>query len=152
VLRQVDADQLEQQLRAWAHGQTDGDEHYALDGKTLRGTAEDEVPAVHWLSLYAVTAGVTLAQMPVASKTNEHKAALDFLHQVPLAGKVLTADTLFTHRDVCTVVLEEGGDYVLPAKANQPTLRRDLEALFAPQPGLSPPPAGAGGCGSTTGP
>lgn len=148
VLRQVAAEQLEQQLRAWADGQTDGDgdgdEHLALDGKTLRGTADDEVPAVHLLALYAVASGVTLAQAPVGDKTNEHKAALEFLRQVPLAGKVVTADAMFTHRDFCTVVLEEGGDYVLPVKDNQPTLRRDLEALFAPQPGLSPPPASGG--------
>ena len=146
VLRQVAAEQLEQQLRAWAHEQTDGDgdEHLALDGKTLRGTADDEVAAVHLLALYAVASGVTLAQAPVGDKTNEHKAALEFLRQVPLAGKVVTADAMFTHRDFCTVVLEEGGDYVLPVKDNQPTLRRDLEALFAPQPGLSPPPASGG--------
>ncbi len=144
VLRQVDANHLEQQLRAWAQGQADGDEHLALDGKTLRGTADDEVPAVHLLALYAVASGVTLAQAPVEGKTNEHKAALELLRQVPLAGKVVTADAMFTHRDFCDVVREAGGDYVLPAKDNQPTLRRDIQALFAPQPGLSPPAASVG--------
>jgi hypothetical protein len=153
VLRQIDAPQLEQQLRAWAHGQTDGDEdaHLALDGKTLRGTADDEVPAVHLLALYAVASGVTLAQAPVGDKTNEHKAALELLRQVPLDGKVVTADAMFTHRDFCDSVLEGGGDYVLPAKDNQPTLLRDIQALFAPQPGLSPPPASVGHGRSATG-
>lgn len=144
VLRQVDAHQLEQQLRVWAHGQTDGDEHLALDGKTLRGTAADEVPAVHLLALYAVASRVTLAQAPVGDKTKEHKAALELLRQIPLADKVVTADALFTHRDFCGVVLEGGGDYVLPAKDNQPTLLRDIQALFTPQAGLSPPPASGG--------
>jgi DDE_Tnp_1-associated/Transposase DDE domain len=144
VLRQVDAHQLELRLRAWAQGQTGGDDHLALDGKTLRGTADEAVPAVHLLALYAVAAGVTLAQAPVGDKTNEHKAALDLLRHVPLDGKVVTADAMFTHRDFCTVVLEGGGDYVLPAKDNQPTLLRDIQALFAPQPGLSPPPANGG--------
>lgn len=144
VLRQVDGDQLEQRLRAWAAAQNPGDGHLALDGKTLRGSADDDVPAVHLLALYAVASGVTVAQAPVGDKTNEHKAALELLQQVPLDGQVVTADAMFTHRDFCTVVLEGGGDYVLPAKDNQPTLRRDLEALFAPQPGLSPPPASAG--------
>lgn len=140
VLRLVDADHLERQLRAWASGQADDAEHLALDGKTLRGTATEEIPAVHLLALYAVASGVTVAQAPVGDKTNEHKAALELLQEVPLAGKVVTADAMFTHRDFCTVVREGGGDYVLPAKDNQPTLRRDLETFFAPQPGLSPPP------------
>ena len=38
-------------------------------------------------------------------------------------------------------VIEGGGDYILPVKDNQPTLRADIEAAFAePEAGLSPPP------------
>jgi hypothetical protein len=151
VLRLVDADQLEQRLRVWAEEQHPGDGPLARDGKTLRGSGDNNVPAVHLLALYAVDSGVTVAQAPVGDKTNEHKAALELLPQVSLDGQVVTADALFTHRDFCTAVLEGGGDYVLPAKDNQPTLRRDLEALFAPPAGLSPPPASAGHCRSATG-
>jgi predicted transposase YbfD/YdcC len=151
VLRHVDADGLEQQLRAWAQAQTNGDEHLALDGKTLRGTADDDVPAVHLLALYAVASGVTLAQAPVGDKTNEHKAALELLRQVPLAGKVVTADAMFTHRDFCTLIGDGGGDYVLPAKDNQPNLLRDIQAIFTPEAGLSPPSASVARRRSTTG-
>jgi DDE_Tnp_1-associated/Transposase DDE domain len=151
VLRHVGLDDLEQQLRAWAQTQSVDDEHLALDGKTLRGTADDDVPAVHLLALYAVASGVTLAQTPVGDKTNEHKAALEFLHQVPLAGKVVTADAMFTHRDFCSVIGEGGGDYVLPAKDNQPNLLRDIQAIFTPEAGLSPPPATLAGGRSTAG-
>ena len=43
-----------------------------------------------------------LAQMAVGAKTNEHKAALELLGILPpLAGAVVTADAMFTHRDVC---------------------------------------------------
>jgi hypothetical protein len=141
VLRAVEAPQLEQQLRTWAQGQTGADEHLALDGKILRGTAADAVPAVHLLARYTVDAGVTLAQAAVGDNTNEHKAALAFLPQVPLAGKVVTADALFPQPDFCDVMREGGGDYLLPAKDNQPTLVQDRQALFTPQPGLSLPPA-----------
>ena len=38
-------------------------------------------------------------------------------------------------------MIEGGGDYILPVKDNQPTLRADIEAAFAePEAGLSPPP------------
>lgn len=139
VLRQVDATCLEEELGAWAQDHAAGDEPLAVDGKTLRGSADGESPAVHLLSVYAVASGVTLAQAAVGDKTNEHKAALELLRQVPLAGRVVTGDAMFTHRDFCTVVLDGGGDYVLPAKDNQPNLVQDIRAAFTPEPGLSPP-------------
>lgn len=149
VLRAVDAARLENALRAWAAQHDDGTGPVAVDGKTVRGSAEGETAAVHLLAVYAVNSGVTLAQMPVGAKTNEHKAALDLLRQVPLQNRVVTGDAMFTHRDFCTTVLEGGGDYVLPAKDNQPTLVRDLQAAFTPQPGLSPPTASVVGRGPT---
>ncbi len=151
VLRAVDADGLEQELRAWAPQHDDGQGPLAVDGKTLRGSAIGGAAAVHLLAVYAVNAGVTLAQTPVSDKTNEHKAALDLLRQVPLAGRVVTGDAMFTHRDFCTTVLEEGGHYVLPAKDNQPTLVRDIQAAFTPEPGLSPPTARVARRGPTAG-
>jgi len=141
VLRVVNADCLEQELRAWAAQHDDGQGPLAVDGKTLRGSSDGAVAAVHLLAVYAVNSGATLAQMPVGAKTNEHKAALDLLRQVSVQGRVVTADAMFTHRDFCTTVLEGGGDYVLPAKDNQPTLVRDIQAGFTPEPGLSPPTA-----------
>jgi hypothetical protein len=152
LLRQLDLTRVEAELRAWAAARAGRPVHLALDGKTLRGSGDDGVPAVHLLAAYAAEAAVTVAQVPVDGKTNEHKAALGLLHELPLAGAAVTADAMFTHRDFCQGVREGGGDYVLPAKENQPTLRRDIQAAFAPQPGLSPPAAAAGGVATAAGP
>jgi len=133
---------LPESLRAWAADRAGHPAHLALDGKTLRNSHDDGVPAVHLLAAYAVEAGIALAQVPVGQKTNEHKAALALLTGLPLAGAVVTADAMFTNRDFCRVTTDGGGDYLLPAEENQPTLRSDIAAAFAPQPGLSPP-AGA---------
>ena len=82
-----------------------------------------------------------MAQLRVDAKTNEHKAALQMLGILPLKGRVVTGDAMFTHRDVCSKIIEGGGDYVLPVKENQPTLLADIQAAFAEPPaGLSPPP------------
>lgn len=141
VLRRIDLHAMEQQLRLWASQRVDKPSHIALDGKTARGSVDGNVAAVHLLSAYAVEAGVVLAQVPVDDKTNEHKVALGFLKELPLQGATVTADAMFTHRDFCQTVLNGGGDYLLPVQENQPNLRRDIEAAFAPQPGLSPPTA-----------
>ena len=132
---------IEQQLRLWGSQRAGQPAHIALDGKTVRRSVDGTVPAVHLLSAYAVETGVVPAQLPVGEKTNEHKASLGLLKELPLQGATVTADAMFTHRDFCQKVLDGGGDYLLPVEENQPNLRRDIEAAFAPQAGLSPPTA-----------
>ena len=139
TLRRLDMEATERQLRLWASRRAGRPSHIAVDGKTARGSADGAVPAVHLLSAYAVEEGVVLAQLPVGEKTNEHKASLGLLKELPLRGATVTADAMFTHRDFCRKVLDGGGDYLLPVEGNQPTLRSDIEAAFAPQAGLSPP-------------
>ncbi|MBV8129800.1 MAG: transposase [Planctomycetaceae bacterium] len=79
------------------------------------------------------------------AKTNEHKAALELLGVLSVKGKIVSGDAMFTHRDVCAKVIEGGGDYILPVRENQSTLRADIAAAFAqPEAGLSPPPNRAG--------
>lgn len=142
VFRDLDAVVFEQLIHEWLRARLGGRpfEHIALDGKTLRGSRGVELPAVHLLAAYASEAGAALAQLRVDAKTNEHKAALELLGVLPLKGKVVTGDAMFTHRDICSEVVRRGGDYVLAAKGNQPTLLRDIRAaLDAPPAGLSPP-------------
>ncbi len=131
----------EQQLRLWASQRAGRPAHIALDGKTMRGSVDGALPAVHLLSAYAVETGVVLAQLAVGVKTNEHKASLGLLKELPLRGATVTADAMFTHRDFCQSILDGGGDYLLPVEENQPNLRSDIKAAFAPQTGLSPPTA-----------
>jgi hypothetical protein len=115
-------------------------EHIAIDGKTLRGSRDGELPAVHLLAAYASEVQAPLAQLRVDSKTNEHKAALELLGVIPLEGKLVTADAMFTHRDVCAQICQRGGDYLLPVKENQPILLKNIREVFqAPPAGLSPP-------------
>ena len=140
LLRRLDLTAVDQQMRLWASQHVGQPSQIALDGKTARGSADGTVPAVHLLSAYVVEAGVVLAQFPVGEKTNEHKAALGLLKELPLRGSTVTGDdAMFTHRDFCQEILSGGGDYLLPVEENQPTLRNDIKAAFAPQPGLSPP-------------
>jgi hypothetical protein len=143
VFRRIDAADFEARVGRWIQARlgSDGGPHISLDGKTARGSRDGGTPAVHLVSAYAPEVKAVLAQLRVDAKTNEHKAALELLGVLPLKGRVVTGDAMFTHRDVCSAVIEGGGDYVLPAKENQPTLARDIAAAFAePGSGLSPPP------------
>lgn len=131
LFRALDVTAVENALRVWlqARGAAKG-EHLALDGKTARGSGDGEVPGVHLLAAFATADAAVLGQLEVAKTTNEHKAALQLLGVLPLAGKVVTADAMFTHTDVCDTITDAGGDYVLAVKDNQETLRRDIQAVF----------------------
>lgn len=142
VFRRIDVADFEGRVARWIGGRlAPGDApHLCLDGKTARGSRDGETPGAHLVAAYAPDVKAVLAQLRVDAKTNEHKAALELLGVLPLAGKVVTGDAMFTHRDVCVAVVEAGGDYVLPVKENQPTLARDIAAAFTEPPaGLSPP-------------
>jgi hypothetical protein len=142
VFRGLDAAVFEELIREWIQARLGRRrfEHIALDGKTARGSRDADLPAVHLLAAYASEVGAALAQVRVDGKTNEHKVALELLGVLPLAGKVVTGDGMFTHRDVCSRIAQRGGDYVLPAKDNQPTLQADIRSVLEASPaGLSPP-------------
>jgi hypothetical protein len=148
VFRRIDVVGFEMRVGRWIQARlAPGDApHLSIDGKTARGSRDGQTPGVHLVSAYAPDLKAVLAQLRVDAKTNEHKAALELLGILPIKGKVLTGDAMFTHRDVCAAVIQGRGDYVLPVKENQPTLGRDIVAAFAePEAGLSPPPDRAAG-------
>jgi hypothetical protein len=140
LLRRLDPQAFEAALSVWIAARRSPDDapEIALDGKTLRGSADGKVPGVHLLAAYAPRCGV-LAQLRVDAETNEHKAALEMLGVLPLAGAVVTADAMFTHAEVAQKILDGGGDYLLPLKGNQPTFLADAALAFETPEALSPP-------------
>jgi DDE_Tnp_1-associated/Transposase DDE domain len=154
VFRRIDIADFESRVGQWIRGRLGTDEapHIALDGKASRGSRDGETPAIHLVAAFAPDARATVAQLRVDAKTNEHKAALELLGVLPIKGKIVTGDGMFTHRDFCAEVIGGGGDYILPVKDNQPTLRATIGAIFAePEAGLSPPPDSAARSGSRPG-
>jgi predicted transposase YbfD/YdcC len=144
VFRRLDITAYEAALSAWLQQRCpDWGDTLALDGKTVRGSATYEVPGLHLLSAYAPRVTAVLAQIRVAAKTNEHKAALEFLGLLPLRGKIVTGDAMFCQRDFCAEVIAQGGDYVLTVKENQPTLLQHIAAMFAEAAAFSPLPTAA---------
>jgi len=142
LFRLLDVSAFEEAIRRWlqSRAEDDGDD-VAMDGKTLKGSADGEVPGVHLLSAYAADADAVLAQLRVDAKTNEHKAALRLLGVLPVQGKVVTGDAMFTHRDVAQEIRQRGGDYILIVKDNQPELKAQIEAALHDDAAFSPLPA-----------
>lgn len=133
TLRRFDGSHLEAVLSRWIQGRVTHTtfEHISLDGKTLRGSRDGEVPGQHLVAAYAPAVAAVLAQVRVDSKTNEHKAALELLGILPLEGKVVVGDAMFCQRDLAEQVVDAKADYVLVVKDNQPGLEIDIQAGFA---------------------
>jgi hypothetical protein len=117
----------------------------AIDGKVLRGSQpkrEDEperVPGTYLVAAYAHASGVVLGQVRTAGKGHELAAAKALLTQVPLTGRVVTADALLTQRDVSEQIVAADGDYLWPIDGNQDALLKDATAALSPLDAGRPP-------------
>lgn len=142
IFRRLDVNALEEALGRWILGRVEhhGWDAIALDGKTARGSADGEAPGVHLLAAYVPAAAAVLAQIRVDGKTNEHKAGLTLLGVLPLKGKVVTGDAMFTHRDFAQTICDGGGDYLLIVKDNQPELKAQIQAALHGDAAFSPLP------------
>src|SRR5437764_10181451 len=112
VLRAIDIDAFESMVSRWLQAQAGrhGWTAMAIDGKSLRGTAGDQLPAVHLVAGYAHEAQVVLAQLRVDSKTSGHKASLELLGLLPLTGADATTGPMITHADCCRAVGRADGN------------------------------------------
>lgn len=143
IFRAIDLDAFEAALGLWMQGRSATAETLALDGKTLRGSRNGDVPGLHLLAAFASDKAAVLGQLRVEANTNEHKAALRLLGILPLQGKLVSGDAMFTHRDVAQAIRDGGGDYLLFVKDNQPELKAQIEAALHEDAAFSPLPTAA---------
>ena len=128
----LDKTAFEDAVARWSGmaAKTRGWKTVSFDGKALRGSTDVQLPGVHLLAAYAHEAGIVLRQLPVDTKTNEHKAALEMLDLIPVRDKVITGDAMFRQRDLSRKIRAKQGDYVWPVKDNQPDLKAAIEDAF----------------------
>jgi hypothetical protein len=129
VLAQVDAQVLEQVLLKWQRRLTGPipDSLVIVDGKKMRHGGVEMVNATN-------SKGQYLGGVITPTKSNEIPAARQVLARLDLAGKIVLADALHTQVQTAQQILfEQGGDFLLTVKANQPTLQGTLQNLFEQQ-------------------
>lgn len=107
----------------------------AIDGKALRGVGAHG-RAEHLVGLVRHD-GRILTQVAVAEKSNEITAAPRLLAGRDLTGMVITVDAELTQRVLARQIRQQGGDYLMAVKENQPGLLAAIETLFADPPWLA---------------
>lgn len=105
--------------------------HVAIDGKAVRGSRTGACPALTVVSAWATAAGLTLAQVRAADKSNEITAIPALLELLDLSGALVTIDAAGCQKEVAAQVVADGGDYLLAVKENQPRLFADIDRLAA---------------------
>lgn len=85
--------------------------------------------AIHMVSAWANTAGITLGQIKVNEKSNEITAIPELLELLELEGCVVTIDAMGTQKKIAEKIISKNADYMFALKGNQGTLNDDV-ALF----------------------
>ena len=104
----------------------------AVDGKAIRSTSQNgkSHSALQIITAYLTECGVVLGQEKIHEKTNEIPVFQKMMSYLNLKGKTVTADAMHCQRRTCSLILEQGGDYLFGLKENQKTLHDDVELYF----------------------
>ena len=104
----------------------------AVDGKTLRGShsKRDGQPALQMVTAWLAEASLVLAIKTVPEDTNEIATVPQLLRELILKHCIVTADAANCQSENTRIIVEQGGDYVLPVKENQPKLHENIELAF----------------------
>jgi hypothetical protein len=144
LLLSLDADDVDRRLQPWLSRLLD---HplggISADGKVLRGSKRDQLPAVHVVSLVAHDCASILAQRQ-AVDGDEVGALLVLLAEVPLAQRTISMDAGLLSGAVTQTITAQKGEYIGMVKGNNPEVLAVLDEWVAADV-LSP----LGGDGST---
>jgi predicted transposase YbfD/YdcC len=134
IFRALDPKQFEAAFRRWVAevvGALRGG--VAVDGKTVRGSGSGGETAIHMVSAFGTELGIVLGQEKVASKSNEITAIPELLKALYINGLLVTIDAMGCQKSIARQITDQGGDYLLAVKGNQPTLLAAIETEFIDQ-------------------
>ena len=135
VFSRIDSKQFQRCFTDWVKRvseQTQG-QVIAIDGKTLRRSGDRGAgkSAIHMVSAWAQANSVVLGQTKVSERSNEITAIPELLKILEVSGCIVTIDAMGCQKEIAGTIIENGADYVLSVKKNQPQLHQDVSDTFA---------------------
>jgi DDE_Tnp_1-associated len=131
LLLALDADDVDRQLRPWLERFLD---HplggVSADGKVLRGSKRDELPALHVVSLVAHDCASILAQHQAADG-DETAALLALLTEVSLGGRTISMDAGLLCGAITQTITQQEADSIGMVKGNNPEVLAVLDDWVA---------------------
>jgi predicted transposase YbfD/YdcC len=135
VFAMVDSRQFEKCFVDWvsAVNEVTRGQVVAIDGKTLRRSHDRFIgkSAIHMVSGWATANHLVLGQTSVDDRSNEITAIPQLLKTLDVSGCIVTIDAMGCQTEIASTVIDQGADYVLALKKNQPQLHQDVTRMFA---------------------
>ena len=131
VFERVDPHELSKWLTKWLETERkSGGRLVSVDGKTIRGSGNNEHKAYHVVSAWVGEQGITLGELQVEEKTNEITQVPRLLDLLDIKGDIVTADAMSCQKEIASKIKEKEADYILALKGNQPTMEKEVKAYF----------------------
>lgn len=133
VFARLDPQRFGACVAGWMAGACEaaGLRHIAVDGKAVRAAPGDTFSGcLHLVSAWAAENRLILGQQAVADGSHEIAAVPERLKVLDLHGALVTLDAAGCQKGIARQVREQGGDYLLAVKGNQPALSKAVRAVF----------------------
>jgi predicted transposase YbfD/YdcC len=104
----------------------------AIDGKTVRRSHDTGIGrgAIHMVSAWATANELVLGQVKVDDKSNEITAIPALLQVLEISDCIVTIDAMGCQTEIAKTIVDQGAEYVLALKENQPHMHEDVKLLF----------------------
>jgi predicted transposase YbfD/YdcC len=111
-----------------------GGQLVAVDGKTLRRSYDraSSKSAIHMVSAWATANHISLGQVVTDAKSNEITAIPKLLELIEISGALVTIDAMGCQVKIIKTIVDQGADYCVAVKGNQPTLYNGIDDHFSP--------------------
>ena len=132
VFARIDPDVFERCFMEWSQALVESSKGklVAIDGKKIRRSfqhAWNHSTATHLVSAFVAENHTVLGQLAVDCKENEIVAIPKLLELLDLTGATVTIDAMGCQTKIAGKIVENGGDYVLSVKDNQPALHQAIQ-------------------------
>ena len=130
VYEKLDPKELSKSLNGWLTVNHGKGSVVGIDGKTIRGSGNEDHKAYHVVSAWVAENQITLGEIKTDEKSNEITAVPQLLDMIDIEGSIVTADAMSCQKDISKKITEKSADYVIGLKGNQETLHDDVELYF----------------------
>jgi len=133
VLAALDRDRFSACFARWMTdlGEATGLRAIAVDGKACRAAPVDTFSGcLHLVNAWAVANHLFLGQVAVPDGSHEIAAMPALLQVLDLKGALVTMDAAGCQKEIVQQIRQQGGDYLVAVKGNQPALQRAVHAAF----------------------
>jgi transposase DDE domain len=108
-------------------------EYISIDGKTLRGSGNEEknIFPLHLLHAYSHKNGIVIGQKECKTdKENEISCCPELLDMLKIKDALITTDAMMCQKEICKKIIDKECGYVLAVKKNHPTMFEEIKELF----------------------